>query len=88
MEKGNLDQIEMSDYHDQDSSELGEKIPSRWEIMSRNANIRWRYGNPALGENIKTGYPNNLHGFTGWYALSCEVDHKLDESSTSKLFIE
>jgi len=88
MGKCNLAQIEMSVYYDQDSSDFGERIPSRWEIMSRNANIRWRYGNPAAGENIKTGYPNNLHGFTGWYALSFEVDYKLDENSTSTLFIE
>ncbi len=88
MKKSNLDQTELAAYHDQDSFELGMEIPSRWEIMSRNADIPWRYGIPSLGENIRAGYPNNLHGYTGWYTLSFEIRYKLDENSMSTLFIE
>ena len=56
--------------------------------MSRNADIPWRYGIPSLGENLKTGFPNNLHSYTGWHALSSEVNYKMDEYAMSQLFIE
>jgi hypothetical protein len=88
MKHSNLDQIELAPYRDIDTTEPGEKIPSRWEIMSRNADIPWRYGIPSLGENMKTGFPNNLHSYTGWYALSFEVNYKMDEYAMSQLFIE
>jgi hypothetical protein len=88
MKHSNLDQIELAPYRDIDMAEPGDKIPSRWEIMSRNADIPWRYGIPSLGENLKTGFPNNLHSYTGWYALSFEVNYKMDEYAMSQLFIE
>ena len=88
MRKLNLDQIELAPYRDLDATESGEKILSRWEIMSRNADIPWRYGIPSLGENLKTGFPNNLQNYTGWYALSYEVNFKMDEYAMSQLFIE
>jgi hypothetical protein len=84
----NLDQIELTPYRDLDAAESGEKILSRWEIMSRNADIPWRYGIPSMGENLKTGFPNNLQSYTGWYALSYEVNFKMDEYAMSQLFIE
>jgi hypothetical protein len=88
MKRNNLDQIELEGHHDQDSLEIGEEIPSRWEIMSRNADIPWRYGIPSLGENIAMGYPNNLHGYTGWYTLPFKVGYKLDQDAMLHLFIE
>ena len=88
MKHSNFDQIELVPYRDLDANEPEEKIPSRWEIMSRNADIPWRYGIPSLRENLKTGFPNNLHSYTGWYALSYEVNYKLDEYAMSQLFIE
>ena len=88
MKHSNLDQIELLPYRDRDSNELEEKTPSRWEIMSRNADIPWRYGIPSLGENLKIGFPNSLHSYTGWYALSYEVNYKMDEYALSQLFIE
>jgi hypothetical protein len=88
MKHSNLDQIELAPYRDLDATESVEKIPSRWEIMSRNADIPWRYGIPSLGENLKTGFPNNLQNYTGWYALSYEVNLKMDEYAISQLFIE
>jgi hypothetical protein len=88
MKRSNLDQIELLPYRDMDATEPGETILSRWEIMSRNADIPWRHGIPALGENLKTGFPNNLHSYTGWYAVSFEVNYKMDEYAMSQLFIE
>ncbi len=88
MKHNSLDQIELTPFLDLDEPEWGEKIPSRWEIMSRNADIPWRYGIPSLGENLKTGFPNNLHSYTGWYALTYEVNFKMDEYAMSQLFIE
>jgi hypothetical protein len=88
MKRNNLDQIELKGHLDQDSLEFGDEIPSRWEIMSRNADIPWRYGIQSVGENIDKGYPNNLHGYTGWYILPFEVGHKLDQDVMSSLFIE
>ena len=88
MKRSNLNQIELTAYRDLDSLEINEDVPSRWEIMSRNADIPWRYGIPSLGENVRTSYPNNLHGYTGWYTLSFEVGYKLDEYLMSQLFIE
>jgi len=84
----NLVQIELVPYRDLDAAESEEIIPSRWEIMSRNADVPWRYGIPSLGENLKTGFPNNLQSYTGWYALSYEVNFKMDEYEMSQLFIE
>jgi hypothetical protein len=88
MKHSNLDQIELVPYRDLDVTESGDKNPSRWEIMSRNADIPWRYGIPSLGENLKIGFPNSLHSYTGWYALSYEVNYKMDEYALSQLFIE
>lgn len=88
MKHSNLDQIEVLLYRDMDANEPEKKIPSRWEIMSRNADIPWRYGIPSLGENLKTGFPNNFHSYTGWYALSYEVNYKMDAYAMSQLFIE
>lgn len=88
MKHSNLDQIELTPYRDLDAAESREKIFSRWEIMSRNADIPWRYGIPSLGENLKTGFPNSLHSYTGWYALAYEVNFKMNEYAMSQLFIE
>ena len=47
----NLDKIEYAELYGENSQETDDEYPSKWEILTRNANIPWRSEIPYTGEN-------------------------------------
>jgi hypothetical protein len=47
----NLDKIEYAELYGENSQETEDEYPSKWEILTRNANIPWRSEIPYTGEN-------------------------------------
>ena len=51
----NLDKIEYSELHGENFPDNGQnvegEVPSRWEILARNADLPWRSEIPCTGEN-------------------------------------
>jgi hypothetical protein len=51
MIQNNLEQIECLDFCNFNYLEVQEQVPSRWEIISKNADIPWQAEIPCTGEN-------------------------------------
>jgi hypothetical protein len=47
----NLDQIECLDFRDYNYAVEVEDVPSRWDMIKRNADILWQAEIPCTGEN-------------------------------------
>jgi len=52
MGESNLDKFERADLFDNDSNECTEEFPSRWEILTRNADLPWIGEIPKVGKSI------------------------------------
>jgi hypothetical protein len=52
MGESNLDKFERADLFDNDSKEIIEEFPSRWEILTRNADLPWIREISNVGKSI------------------------------------
>ncbi len=52
MGESNLDKFERADLFDNDSKENIEEFPSRWEILTRNADLPWIREISKVGKSI------------------------------------